>query len=124
MLNKVFLQGNLTKDVELRQTQNNKEYVFFTLAVQKDFNKDQVDFIDCRAWGATAKFMAREGKKGRRVLVKDATVTTYMYKEQKNWLIEVRQLDVDFEARPTASEGQAVEPIETPTTVANDDAPF
>jgi len=126
MLNKCFFQGNLTSDVKLRTTTNNKEYAFFSLAVQRDFNKEQVDFIEFRAWGATAKFLEKEGKKGRRVLIKESSVVTYMDKEQKKYLFEVKQLDIDFEAKHTSgvSEEKDEEEQDTNGNTQKEDMPF
>ena len=35
-MNKVFIRGNLTKDVELRITQNDKKIARFSVAVRRD----------------------------------------------------------------------------------------
>ena len=69
MLNKIFLMGRLTRDPELRHTQNGKAVASFTLAVDRDF-KDQngekpTDFIDIVAWGNTGEFVSKYFVKGR-----------------------------------------------------------
>ena len=74
MLNKVFLQGRLTKDVELRHTQNGVAVASFTVAVDRDF-KDKTsgekvaDFINVVAWRNTGEFAARYFSKGRMAIV-------------------------------------------------------
>lgn len=71
-LNKVFLQGRLTKDPELRQTQNGVSVTTFTLAVERDFKSNgqkETDFINCSAWRQTAEFLSRYFGKGRMVLL-------------------------------------------------------
>lgn len=45
MLNKIVIMGRLTRDPELRQTQNQIPVASFTLAVDRDFG-EETDFID------------------------------------------------------------------------------
>ena len=59
MLNKIILQGRLTKDLELRYTQSNTAVCGGTLAVQRS-RKDadgqyQSDFVDIVLWGKLAE---------------------------------------------------------------------
>ena len=67
-MNNVTLIGRITKDVEIRYTQNQNACVMFTLAVNRDFRNPQgeyeSDFISCVAWGNQADFMSRYVKKG------------------------------------------------------------
>ena len=74
MLNTITIMGRLTRDPELRHTQNNTPVAAFTLAVDRDFSgKDgaekQTDFIDCVAWRTTAEFVSRYFAKGRMAVV-------------------------------------------------------
>ena len=74
MLNKIFLQGRLCKDPELRHTQSGTAVASFSLAVDRDF-KDRntgekaTDFIDIVAWRQTAEFVSRYFTKGRMAVV-------------------------------------------------------
>ena len=74
MLNKCFFQGRLTRDPELRHTQNGVAVAAFTLAVDRDL-KDKTtgeratDFIDCVAWRGTAEFVCRFFSKGQMAVV-------------------------------------------------------
>lgn len=70
-MNKVILTGNLTKDPELRKTNNGTNVVSSTVAVSRD-RKDAdgnygTDFINFVAWGAQADYLANYGNKGDRV---------------------------------------------------------
>lgn len=73
MLNKIFLQGRITRDVELRHTQSGTAVASFTLAVDRDFKdkdgKRETDFIDCVAWRSTAEFASRFFGRGRMAVV-------------------------------------------------------
>lgn len=65
------MMGRLTRDPELRHTQNGTAVASFTLAVDRDFKdkqtgKKETDFIDCVAWRHTAEFVSRYFSKGRR----------------------------------------------------------
>lgn len=74
MLNKVFIMGRLTRDVDLRHTQSGTAVASFSLAVERDF-KDKTtgerttDFIDVVAWRGTAEFVSRFFTKGRMAVV-------------------------------------------------------
>lgn len=85
MLNHVILQGRLTKDPELRKTQNGISVTNFTLAVDRDFKSNgqkETDFINCSAWRQTAEFLSRFFGKGRMVLLEGRIeVRSYQDKE-------------------------------------------
>lgn len=65
MLNHIDIQGRLTKDPELRTTQSGTSVVTFTLAVDRDFQKDTTDFFSCVAWRQTAEFVSKYFSKGQ-----------------------------------------------------------
>lgn len=72
--NKVILIGNLTKDIELKQTQSGMALTSFDIAVARAFKNKQTgeaetDFIRCQAWGKTAEFLSRYFSKGKAVVV-------------------------------------------------------
>ena len=74
MLNKIFVMGRLTRDVELRRTQGGTPVASFSLAVDRDFKDKQTgeretDFIDCVVWKQTAEFVAQHFSKGRMAVV-------------------------------------------------------
>lgn len=70
MLNQIVLQGRLTADPEIRQTQNNVSVTTFTLAVNRDHNKEETDFVSCVAWRQTAEFISKYFQKGQLMLAK------------------------------------------------------
>ena len=74
MLNKVFLQGRLVADPELRHTQQGTPVASFRLAVDrgyksKDSNAQNTDFVNIVSWRNTAEFVSRYFTKGRMMLV-------------------------------------------------------
>ncbi|KAF5053581.1 Single-stranded DNA-binding protein [anaerobic digester metagenome] len=73
MLNKIFLQGRLTRDPELRRTQSGAAVTSFTLAVDRDFKSQsgekETDFVEVVAWRNTAEFASKYFTKGRMAIV-------------------------------------------------------
>ncbi|MEM1331744.1 MAG: single-stranded DNA-binding protein [Planctomycetota bacterium] len=73
--NKVFLMGNLTRDVELRHTGGNQAVANLGIAVNRRYrtqageNREEVTFVDCEAWGRTAEVMSQYLSKGRPVFI-------------------------------------------------------
>lgn len=74
-LNKAIIAGNITRDIELRQTPSGISVASFTVAINrskkgKDGNYIQeTDFIDCQAWDKKAEFLNRNFRKGDPVYV-------------------------------------------------------
>jgi len=68
-LNTITVMGRITKDIELRRTNNGTAVASFTVAVDRDFDKGKTDFIECVAWKNTAEFAAKYFAKGRMAVV-------------------------------------------------------
>lgn len=72
-LNRIDLQGRLTKDVDLRVTQSGTHVANFTVAVDRDFqsggSERQTDFVECVAFKSTAEFVERNFHKGQLAVV-------------------------------------------------------
>lgn len=70
MFNKVILVGNITKDIELKVTQNGLSVTTFSVAVNEGSGeKQRVNFFNVSAWRHTAEFIARWFKKGDPILI-------------------------------------------------------
>ena len=67
-MNRVSLIGRITRDPEIRYSQNGSAFLMFTIAVnrnQRDANGQTVaDFISVTAFGQQAEFIGRYVKKG------------------------------------------------------------
>lgn len=85
-MNTVILTGRITKDLELKYTQNGKAYCRFILAVDRGLSKEKkqeaeangqptADFINCVAWGVTAEVLNRYTAKGKKILVNGSIET-------------------------------------------------
>ena len=72
MLNHIVIMGRLTRDPELRYTQSQIPVASFSVAVDRDFGRNeekQTDFIDCVAWRQTGEFVSKYFQKGSMVVV-------------------------------------------------------
>ena len=74
MLNHIVIMGRLTRDPELRRTGSGIAVASFSLAVDRDFGKNEngereTDFIDCVAWRQTGEFVSKYFTKGRMAVV-------------------------------------------------------
>ena len=74
--NKVYLMGNLTRDVELKQTPSNMAVADVGLAVNRRYKsnrdnemKEETTFVDCEVWGRTAEVMHQYLGKGKPVFI-------------------------------------------------------
>lgn len=63
-MNKVILIGRLTKDSELRYTESEMAVCSFNLAIDRDFKKDEADFINCKAFNKLGETINKYTKKG------------------------------------------------------------
>jgi single-strand DNA-binding protein len=74
-VNKVFLMGNLTRDVELKYTPSDQPVANIGIAVSRRYrtregeDREETTFVDCEAWGRTAEVMNQYLSKGRPVFV-------------------------------------------------------
>ena len=99
-MNKIELLGRLTKDPEIRYTQNNTPVASFSLAINRRFAKEgeqQADFINIVAWNKTAEFCGKYFKKGSQIaLVGRIQTRTYEDNSTKKYITEVIAEEVYF----------------------------
>ena len=93
-LNTSFLMGRLTKDVELRTTQNGKAFARFTVAVDSKFQKDKTNFIPCTAWGKSAEFIAKYFSKGSLIAL-EGEIVTGQYQDKDGKTVYTVEVNVD-----------------------------
>jgi len=72
-MNIVIMMGRLTRDPEVRYSQDGKAFATFSLAVDKRFKREgQADadfFHNCKAFGKTAEFVEKYVHKGTKVVI-------------------------------------------------------
>ena len=67
-MNLVSLVGRLTNNPETKEFGENS-VTSFTLAVARKFDREQADFIRCKAWNKTGKLIEEYHPKGDRLAV-------------------------------------------------------
>lgn len=126
-INNVVLSGRLTKDIELRMSQNNKSFCQFTLAVDKYVNgQQQADFISCIAWERNAEVLSQYTKKGSKINL-FGRIATRNYKNANGETIYVTEVVAQqielLDSKP--KEQQQSYSNDTPAfTITSDDLPF
>lgn len=118
--NNVNLIGRLTKEIDVRKTMGGKDVTMFTLAVRKD--KEKSDFVQCVAWGETAKLMSTYLRKGSLIGV-NGVLSTRSYDDnagKRHWITEVVVNNLAFLESKTARTGASVEPTQTWDVPADD----
>lgn len=71
-LNHIVIQGRLTKEPEIKTTNNGTTLANFTVACDRDYqsgSERQTDFVECIAFKNTASFIERNFRKGQMILV-------------------------------------------------------
>ena len=85
-MNKFIGIGRVTKDIELKATQNGTQYVQFDLAIDngkdKDGNERKADFINCTAWEKLAETISVYVHKGNRIAV-EGSMKTDKYQNER-----------------------------------------
>ena len=112
-MNKVILMGRLTRDAEIRYSQGESSTAIarFSLAVDRRFRRDSdeqtADFINCVAFGRTAEFLERFGRKGTKFVLEGRIQTgSYTNKDgQRVYTTDVVAENVEFAESKNASGG-------------------
>lgn len=85
-MNNVSLTGRITKDPELKTTPSGKNYLMFTIAVDRGYKDAQgnklSDFIPCVAWNSQAEFISKYVKKGNLIEI-TGTIQSRSYQNQQ-----------------------------------------
>jgi single-stranded DNA-binding protein len=112
-MNLFVLKGRLTRDPELKVTQNGKSYTFFTVAHSY---KDTSSFFPVKLWGQSAEFLCTYGTKGQEVVVSGRL--SYYEPEPKKGVITLDANDVCL-GRPSRGSSRP-EPVAVGMTSEDD----
>lgn len=102
MLNSIIIMGRLTADPELKSTPSGVCVCSFTVAVDRDYQKQgeekQTDFITVVAWRHTAEFVTRYFTKGRMIAVQGALQSRKWQDKDENKRVswEIQAFAVQF----------------------------
>lgn len=106
-MNSINIIGRMTRDPELRRTQNGTACCSFTLAVKRPKAKDTTDFHNFVVWQQGAEYLSQYGHKGDLVGV-SGYLTTRSWEDQngnKRTSVEVTCDSVELLTSKKESEG-------------------
>ena len=115
--------GNLTKEPEIRYTNNNLKVAQITIAINR---KEEADFIDCVAFDKKADIIEQYLHKGNKVAV-EGRVQTNMYekdgKKYKSMNILINNIEFLNTSNKVVEEDEIKKEIENgePQAIWNDD---
>lgn len=119
-MNKVILMGRATRDAEVRYSDGEKSTAVarMSLAVDRRFKREgeqTADFINCVAFGKTAEFLEKYGRKGTKFTLEGRIQTgSYTNKDgQKVYTTDVVIENIEF-AESKSSSSSSNEPAEQP----------
>lgn len=126
-MNKAIFMGRLTKDIELKYTQNdNKAVARFTLAVNRRGKDAGTDYIGCIAWGKNAELLQKYCKKGSQVgIIGRIQTGSYIDKDTKKVYttdVVVEELDIIWDKKEESTMSQVNE--QNQSTITDEDLPF
>lgn len=102
-MNKIFLIGRITKDLELRHTKKDKSVCEFTLAIQRD--KESADFITCQVWGVQAENLCKYQGKGSLIsVVGELRVEQYQINDKNHYKTYVLSNVIEYISTPKKSQ--------------------
>lgn len=109
-MNKAILTGRLTKDPDVRYSQDSMCIARFTLAVGRR-KKDEADFIFCVAFGKTGEFVQKYAKKGGKFDL-SGRIQTGSYKDKEDRTVYTTEIvveDIEFGESKKATQGEPQE---------------
>ena len=119
-MNLVTLIGRLTRDPELKYSQSGKAFCNFTVAVTREFKRDEADFINCVAWDKRAEAIAEYLRKGRRIAIQGRlNVSNYEKNGETVWRTDVIVDKFNFIDSASTSSGQSQQSYSSQSTPVN-----
>ena len=104
-MNKTFLIGRTTKDIELKTTTAGTSIARFLLAVDRRRKEKEADFISCVAYAKNAELISQYVKKGNRIgVIGHIQTGSYEKNGQKIYTTEVIVDEVEFLEKKEASD--------------------
>lgn len=124
-MNKVILIGRLTRDPDVRYTQDQKAVARYTLAVDRRYKREgeqSADFISCVAFGKNGEFVEKYLHQGTKIAV-EGRIQTGSYTKQDGTKVYTTDVIVDvheFVEKKSASSGSASTAAEPAPDVSAD----
>ena len=97
-MNRVIITGRITKDIDLRYTENSIAITNFNLAVKRDYKNSngeyESDFVSCVAYRQTAELLGKYVKKGDLIGV-EGRIQTRNYEDKDGKKVYVTEIQAD-----------------------------
>ncbi|APC82154.1 single-stranded DNA-binding family protein (plasmid) [Clostridium botulinum] len=127
-MNKWVGIGNLTKDVEIRNSASDTAIANFTIAIRRNFKNNgeyESDFINCVAFNKTAEILGKYTHKGSKIGIAGRIQTrSYDNKEgNKVYVTEIVVNEVEFLEKREQKEETSV-PVDFEPVKDDGDIPF
>jgi single-strand DNA-binding protein len=132
-INRVTITGNLTRDIDLRQTQSGYSIGAISVAVndrkknsQTDEWEDKANFVECTLFGKRAEGLAPYLNKGQKVAIDGKLdYSTWETKDgQKRSMLKVIVSDLELLGGTRQQEQSQEQPQNATAEVADNDIPF
>ena len=129
-MNKIIIIGNLTKDPELRHTQDGTAVCGFTVAVNRPKTRNNqepgADYFNVSAWREKGEVCAKFLEKGKKVcVIGRISLRTWQTETKSGASLEVLAEDIEFMSPRVMDASPA--PVDAQTgmnVVETDDLPF
>ena len=93
-MNRVFLIGRLSRDPDIRYTQDQKCIARINIAVDRRTQKEEADFISCKAWEKRAENIGKYLHKGSKIAV-DGHIQTGSYTNRDGQKVYTTDVIID-----------------------------
>ena len=120
-MNLIVLKGRLIASPEVKKVGANQTTVCdFCVAVDRRFEKDKTDFINCQAWGNTGEFIGKYFAKGKEIaLVGELHIDKYEKDGENRYLTRVKVDNVEFCGSKNDNYNNSEKPNSSPATPAD-----
>lgn len=130
-MNKAYLIGRVTSDIDIKQSKNGKAMCSFSIAIDRYMGKDvekSTDFIRCNAFGSNAEILGKYAGKGKQIAI-EGNIKTGSYEKDgvKHYTqdVQVERVELLGSKSDSSTSSQTV-PTQaaTPQNNANDFEPL
>lgn len=126
-INITIIEGNATRDAELRTTQSGKKVLTFGIANNQRFGEtEKTNFVDCSLWGERAEKLAPYIKKGTGLILQGSLDYREWERDgQKRSKLELNVDKLSFKGNRKSNDAAEPEPAPEPAgDLFDDDIPF
>jgi len=92
-MNTIIISGNLTRDCEVKYTNSGNTLIKFAVAVNDEFKRDTVYFMECVKFAKENSKIQNYLNKGQKVIVK-GQMTYSDYDNKKYWSITCSNIEL------------------------------